>query len=148
MLMVPLERKQLLEIEVVKMRKSKLFAAILVCFTSVLILTSQLGNAREIGQLSRFRITPTFTGTAYLQKMNSSYYIVNLDAKSPQIRVKHYLANSNGARRSDIDMTWTGNRGVYTNNAQAGYIYNLNLARENFWDGAFFIDGSWSPDSN
>lgn len=33
-------------------------------------------------------------------------------------------------------------------NAQAGYIYNLNLARENFWDGSFFIDGSWSPDSH
>ena len=48
----------------------------------------------------------------------------------------------------DVDLTWTGQRGVYTNNAQAGYIYNLNLARENFWDGSFFIDGSWSPDSH
>lgn len=80
--------------------------------------------------------------------MNSSYYVVNLDSKSPQIRVKHYLANSNGARRSEVDLTWTGQRGIYTNNAQAGYIYNLNLARENFWDGSFFIDGSWSPDSH
>jgi len=129
------------------MTKSKLgFIAVL----ATLLLTAGLVGARgrQIGQLSRFRITPAFAGTSYLQKMNSSYYVVNLDSKSPQIRVKHYLANSNGARRSDVDLAWTGQRGVYTNNAQAGYIYNLNLARENFWDGSFFIDGSWSPDSH
>ncbi|MGT2887682.1 hypothetical protein N1495_07100 [Streptococcus didelphis] len=105
-------------------------------------------GGRQIGQLSNFRITPSFASTSYLQKMNDSYYVVNLASKSPQIRVKHYLANSQGARRSDIDMTWTGRRGLYTNNAKRNYIYNLNLARENFWDRGFFIDGSWSPDSN
>ncbi|GAB6704127.1 hypothetical protein [Streptococcus uberis] len=108
---------------------------------------SVFASARQIGQLSNFRITPSFTGTGYLQKMNDSYYVVNLDSKNPQIRVKHYLANSQGVKRSDIDMTWTGQRGLYTNDAKRNYIYNLNLARENFWDKGFFIDGSWSPDS-
>lgn len=79
--------------------------------------------------------------------MSNSYYVVHLDSKNPQIKVRHYLANSNGDRRSDIDLTWAGKHGVYTKNAQSGYIYNLNLDRENFWHGGFFIDGSWSPDS-
>lgn len=121
----------------------------LTALIGVILLSSGmvLARDREIGWLTRFRITPTFTGTNYLEKTSGSYYVVNLDSKNPQIRVKHYLANSNGTRRSDIDMTWTGRRGVYTNEARAGYIYNLNLARENFWDGSFFVDGSWSPDS-
>ncbi|KHD46113.1 hypothetical protein ACVRZD_02235 [Streptococcus hongkongensis] len=121
-----------------------LFVLIISLFTTSV---SVFAGARQIGQLSNFRITPSFTATGYLQKMNDSYYVVNLDAKNPQIKVKHYLANSNGARRSDIDVTWTGQRGVYTNDAKRNYIYNLNLARENFWDKGFFIDGSWSPDS-
>ncbi|MGT2685897.1 hypothetical protein ACVRWT_00750 [Streptococcus porcinus] len=120
----------------------------LIVLASIFISTSSVfAGTRQVGQLSHFRITPNFTGTGYLQKMNDSYYVVNLSSKNPQIRVKHYLANSQGNRRSDVDLTWTGQRGVYTNGAKRNYIYNLNLARENFWDKGFFIDGSWSPDS-
>ncbi|VTS36488.1 Uncharacterised protein [Streptococcus porcinus] len=120
----------------------------LIVLASIFISTSSVfAGTRQIGQLSHFRITPSFTGTGYLQKMNDSYYVVNLLSKNPQIRVKHYLANSQGVKRSDIDTTWTGQRGVYTSFAKGKYIYNLNLARENFWDKGFFIDGSWSPDS-
>ncbi|MGH2276370.1 hypothetical protein [Streptococcus uberis] len=125
-------------------RKISLFLFLASIFATT---NSVFAGARQIGQLSHFRITPSFTGTSYLQKMNDSYYVVNLESKNPQIKVKHYLANSQGVRRSDIDMTWTGQRGVYTNFAKTHYIYNLNLARENFWDKGFFIDGSWSPDS-
>ncbi|VTS17239.1 hypothetical protein [Streptococcus pseudoporcinus] len=125
-------------------RKTSMFILLVSIFIST---TSVFAGARQIGNLSHFRITPSFTGTGYLQKMNDSYYVVNLASKNPQIRVKHYLANSQGVRRSDIDMTWTGQRGFYTNNAKRNYIYNMNLARENFWDKGFFIDGSWSPDS-
>ncbi|MGT2958702.1 hypothetical protein A9Q68_04560 [Streptococcus bovimastitidis] len=125
-------------------RKISLFLLLVSIFATT---NNVFAGARQIGQLSNFRITPSFTGTGYLQKIIDSYYVVNLDSKNPQIRVKHYLANSEGVRRSDIDMTWTGQRGVYTNFAKSNYIYNLNLARENFWDKGFFIDGSWSPDS-
>ncbi|AGM99236.1 hypothetical protein [Streptococcus iniae] len=128
------------------MRKRKV--SLFILLVSIFISTSSVfAGSRQIGQLSQFRITPSFTGTGYLKKMNDSYYVVNLDSKKPQIRVKHYLANSQGIRRSDVDLTWTGQRGVYTNFAKSHYIYNLNLARENFWDNGFFIDGSWSPDS-
>ncbi|AUT05527.1 hypothetical protein BI362_06680 [Streptococcus parauberis] len=128
------------------MKKCQISMLVLIIslFTSSI---SVFAGARQIEQLSNFRITPSYTATGYLQKMNDSYYVVNLDAKNPQIKVKHYLANSNGAKRSDIDMIWTGQRGIYTNDAKRNHIYNLNLARENFWDGGFFIDGSWSPDS-
>lgn len=128
------------------MKKMK-FSILTLIATIFVVSVGAFVEAREIGDLSNFRITNTFSGTSYLQKINNSYYVVNLNSKNPQIKVKHYLANSNGARRSDIDLTWTGQRGVYTNFAKGGYIYNLNLSRENFWDGAFFIDGSWSPDS-
>ncbi len=128
------------------MKKRYLYCIVLASF--LFSTGAVLAGPRQIGQLSNFRITPSFTGTGYLQKMNNSYYVVNLTSKSPQIRVKHYIANSQAKRRSDIDLTWTGQRGLYTNTGQSNYIYNLNLARENFWDKAFFIDGSWSPDSN
>ncbi|PZO95913.1 MAG: hypothetical protein DI617_02360 [Streptococcus pyogenes] len=114
----------------------------------VMVPTSIFAGTRQVGQLFHFRILPAFAATPYLEKMNDSYYVVNLNSRSPQIRVKHYLANTNGARRSDVDLTWTGQRGIYTNNAKPHYLYNLNLARENFWDTAAYIDGSWSLDSH
>lgn len=130
------------------MKKKNIFLAIVVCLISVSVLFPTVANARNIGQIGTFRITARFAGTSYLQKVRTgSHYVLNLNSKNPQIRVKHYLANSNGASRSGTNLTWTGTRGTYANSAQAGYIYNVNMARENPWDGAFLIDGSWSPDT-
>ena len=93
-------------------------------------------------------MTSGFTRTEnLLVKGGSPYDVVNLDSSAPQIVVKHYLTNSNGERRSDVDETWTGRRGVYTQWATPGYIYGLSLARQNWWDGPAYINGSWSPDS-
>ncbi|MCD3476023.1 hypothetical protein KP739_07400 [Streptococcus equi subsp. equi] len=132
------------------MKLGKIKIGLLAIVASTLLISSLVIAERQIGYLQNFRITSFFGRTKdYLVKSAAPYYVVNLDSRgrNREIVVRHYLANSNGQRRSDIDKTWTGDRGIYTQDTKSGYLYALHLVRENWWDGATTISGSWSPDN-
>lgn len=62
--------------------------------------------------------------------------------------VKNRLVNSNGTPRSTEHISVVGQRHSLSNNGASGYIYALDMARQNWWDLSAEIDGSWSPDSH
>ena len=120
----------------------KLFLSIIVIGASISFV-----SAKEIGEFSNFRITPTETRTGYLNKYNRSNHVINLEpSRNLKMNVKATLVNSNGDDRSDVYYPTCGFRYTYSNWASPGYIYALDLARQNWWDTAAGITGSWSPD--
>ncbi|MFA9467145.1 hypothetical protein [Streptococcus sp. E24BD] len=104
-------------------------------------------EAKQIGYFHRFTITRDYARTYYVQKDHANYpYIQNLeDSAGMGIRVRHRLVNSNGEARSHEYLTWCGDRTEHGNWATAGYIYALDMSRENRIDGPAYITGSWSP---
>lgn len=106
-----------------------------------------VAEAKQIGYFYHFTITKQFARTYYVTKDHANHpYIMNLwDSSGLGIRVKHRLVNSNGEARSHTNLTWTGDRTEHGNWASAGYIYALDMARENPWDVGISITGSWSP---
>lgn len=106
-----------------------------------------VAEAKQIGYFHRFTITRDFARTYFVTKDHANHpYIMNLwDSAGLGLNVKHRLVNSNGAVRSSTFLTAAGDRTEHGNWASAGYIYALDMARENPWDGPAYITGSWSP---
>lgn len=104
-------------------------------------------EAREIGEFSNFRITSSYTRTGFLTKQNNNgNYVINLSPTRGNYRVKNVLRNSADANRSSVANDWVGHRYEHSTWGSKGYIYSLHMARENWWDSAVAITGSWSPD--
>lgn len=61
--------------------------------------------------------------------------------------VKNRIVNYYNEPRSESRLAWVGSRTEFDNWATAGYAYALDMARQNWWDGAAYITGSWSPDN-
>ncbi|MFM1580759.1 hypothetical protein ABGF48_00895 [Helcococcus bovis] len=116
------------------------------------ILSSTYVFARKIGEFSNFRIVYSWGDTGYLTKEyngSSSKYVLNLYPSEDlaPINIMNVLANYNNNERSTRNLTRCGKREEYSNWASKGYDYKLRMSRENFWDGAIAITGSWSPDN-
>lgn len=122
-------------------------------FVISMLITLTIGgtvSARQIDSFSHFRITTAWAETRQLTKAkNDSQYVINLElSRGLNINVKNRLVNSNDDARSYDNLSECGYRYSYDNWAQAGYFYSLQMARQNWWDGAAYIDGSWSPDES
>lgn len=113
-----------------------------IIFFSIIILITLFTNivfARRIGEFSSFRVS--FWGnrrTGFLLKegADGSNYVLNLwpSREFKPIKVKNYLINTNGSRRSDVNLVECGKRGICSNWASRGYSYALRMNRENIWD--------------
>ena len=113
-----------------------------IIFFSIIILITLFTNivfARRIGEFSSFRVS--FWGnrrTGFLLKegADGSNYVLNLwpSREFKPIKVKNYLINTNGYRRSDDNLVECGKRGICSNWASRGYSYALRMNRENIWD--------------
>lgn len=113
-----------------------------IIFFSIIILITLFTNivfARRIGEFSSFRVS--FWGnrrTGFLLKegADGSNYVLNLwpSREFKPIKVKNYLINTNGSRRSDDNLVECGKRGICSNWASRGYSYALRMNRENIWD--------------
>ena len=114
---------------------------VFICCTTV--------EARQIRSFNNFAINGrTFERTDYLTKENNYGYVLNLNPcrdLSPN-KVRFRLVNSNGQVRSNEYFLECGQRGAYADWATPGYIYALEMKRENFFDFTMRITGSWSPD--
>ncbi|MFC5630709.1 MULTISPECIES: hypothetical protein [Streptococcus] len=109
---------------------------------------TNVASAYGIGEFSNFRITTAYVRTGYISKENAgAEYIMNLNPSLNlyPMTVKHRLVNSNGEDRSGTSLTTCGTRSTHGNWATAGYVYAADMARQNWWDGAAAITGSWSP---
>lgn len=116
---------------------------------AVAMFTSTTAFAREIGEFSNFRVTSSYTQTGYLTKeVSNRNYVINLEPSRnlSNIKIKNRIVNSNGEARSDEYRSTGGYRYSYSNWASGGYIYALQMSRENWYDGAVAVTGSWSPD--
>ena len=118
-----------------KMNKKIIFVSIIILIT----LFTNIVFARRIGEFSSFRVS--FWGnrrTGFLLKegADGSNYILNLwpSREFKPIKVKNYLVNTNGSRRSDDNLVECGKRGICSNWASRGYSYALRMNRENWWD--------------
>lgn len=87
----------------------------------------------------------------YLTKaVNNRNYVINLEPSRSlsNIKIKNRIVNSNGDARSEEYRSTCGFRYSYPNWASGGYIYALQMSRENWFDGAVALTGSWSPDES
>lgn len=130
-------------------KKIKKIIITLIIIIGALFLTSIY--AREIGQLSNFSIKGHYNHrTGYLTKLKGGHYIMNLN-RAPNhrraINVRHRMVNANGEVRSQWYLTTEGDRHPCANNATEGYIYALDITRQYTWDGAEYVNGSWSPEN-
>ncbi|HET8272699.1 TPA: hypothetical protein VUY04_000069 [Streptococcus pneumoniae] len=101
-------------------------------------------EANQIGAFSNFVITTSYKRTGYLTKENEgAEYIMNLNPcrNLHPMTVKHRIVNSNGEARSGESFT----RSTHGNWATVGYVYAVDMARQNWWDLSAAISGSWSP---
>nr|WP_248628466.1 hypothetical protein [Enterococcus cecorum] len=106
-------------------------------------------EARQIGEFANFRITSSYAKTGYLTKsITKANYVINLQPSEnlAPMTVKNRLVNSNNEARSSEAVTRCGQRDTIGNWGTAGYGYALQMKRQNWWDGAAAITGSWSPD--
>lgn len=127
-------------------RLKSVFATFLIIFG---MSTVAVEAARQIGEFNHFRITTRYAKTGYLVKNREGNFVVNLESSRhlAPMTVKTRLVNSNNEARSDERLVWVGERRELDNWARSGYIYALDMARQNWWDGAAYITGSWSPDN-
>lgn len=115
---------------------------------AIAMFASTTAFAREIGEFSNFRVTSSYAKTGYLTKaVSNRNYVINLEpSRSLSIKIKNRIVNSNGEGRSDVYRSTCGFRYSYSNWASGGYIYALQMSRENWFDGPVALTGSWSPD--
>ena len=113
-----------------------------IIFFSIIILITLFTNivfARRIGEFSSFRVSflgNRRTGFLFKEGSDGSNYVLNLwpSREFKPIKVKNYLINTNGSRRSDDNLLECGRRGTFSNWASRGYSYALRMNRENWWD--------------
>ena len=113
-----------------------------IIFFSIIILITLFTNivfARRIGEFSSFRVSfwgNRRTGFIFKEGSDGSNYVLNLwpSREFKPIKVKNYLINTNGSRRSDDNLLECGRRGTFSNWASRGYSYALRMNRENWWD--------------
>ena len=67
---------------------------------------------------------------------DGSNYVLNLwpSREHAPIKIRNYLVNTNGSRRSNNHLLECGKRGTFSNWASKGYSYSLKMHRENWWD--------------
>lgn len=107
--------------------------------------------ARQIKELVEFKVTYIGNNTGKLLKEgpDNSPFVVNLRPcrELSPIKIHATLYNAYNKRRSKEHVgVECGDRKEFDNWASRGYLYYVRLARENIWDGAIAITGSWSPD--
>lgn len=126
------------------------FKKFIIALSTLLLFPLFVAEARSIGNFSKFRITTSYARTGYLLKSKKQNYVINLEPSRNRgnMTVKNRMVNSNGDARSDAHISTCGYRYELPNWASAGYVYALDMARQNWWDGASDITGSWSPDTN
>ena len=116
-----------------------------IIFVSIIILITLFTNivfARRIGEFSSFRVSfwgNRRTGFLFKEGSDGSNYVLNLwpSREFKPIKVKNYLINTNGSRRSDDNLLECGRRGTFSNWASRGYSYALKMHRENWWDRSY-----------
>ncbi|MGM0122962.1 hypothetical protein IGI37_000328 [Enterococcus sp. AZ194] len=112
---------------------------------SIIAVSSVPTEARNVGDLSKFRVTKNGNDTSALRKLNDSNTIINLQntVGGKQVRVRTRVG------QKDVGGTtlWTGTRKSYSDKS-APYQYPfLRISKANKDQSNFTVYGSWSPDS-
>lgn len=116
-----------------------------VLLLSIMAINGTVTEARNIGEMTAFRVTKNGNDTSSLKKLNSSNTIINLQSTSggKQVRVRTRVGNK------DVGGTtlWTGTRKSYSDNSAKNQRPYLRLSHAKSGQSNFNLYGSWSPDS-
>lgn len=111
--------------------------------------TNNEDKSPNVGNLNHFRISFWSPGETYhvVKITSNKAHVLNLlNTGGSRINVFYTLLNYNSEARSSEAKMSTRDIGYASNWGQGGYLYKLKIKREYFWDGDFYLDGSWSPD--
>lgn len=125
--------------------KGKLFL-VGTLFISFLALSGTVTEARNVGQLTAFRVTKNGNDTSSLKKLNNTNTIINLQdtAGGKQVRVRTRV----GSKDVGGTTLWTGTRQSFSDNSVKNQYPYLRLNNAKWGQDNFTVFGSWSPDSN